>query len=133
MRQLVDYDRFEGEAAHIQRKEFYCAVRLYVNCFQPSMKLHEIHRNGATVQKIYYLAKTPFQRLRAALGNDATESLNAIYRTLDPVELLRQIRIMQNALWKHAVLRTKGPAPEKSDTVRFPQGTIKGYIAEYFC
>jgi hypothetical protein len=118
VRQLVGYDRFEGEAAYLQLKELYRAVRLYVNFFQPSMKLHEKHRNGAKVQKIYYPAKTPFQRLRAALGNDATESLNAIYQALDPVELLRQIRIMQDALWKHAILRTGDPAPEKSDTVR---------------
>lgn len=38
--------------------------------------------------------------MRVALGAEATESLSAIYLALDPVELLRQIRVMQDALWK---------------------------------
>jgi hypothetical protein len=120
VRQLVGYDRFEGEGAYLQLRELYRAVRLYVNFFQPSMKLHEKHRNGGKVQKIYYPAKTPFQRLRAALGTDATESLYSIYQALDPVELLRQIRILQDALWKHAVLRTGDLPPEKNGTVCLP-------------
>lgn len=121
VRQLVGYDRFEGEAAYLQLRELYSAVRLYVNFFQPSMKLHEKHRNGAKVQKIYYPAKTPFQRLRAVLGTEATESLYTIYHALDPVELLRQIRILQDALWKHAVLRTGDPPPVNNDTVCLPE------------
>jgi len=59
VRQLVGYDRFEGEGAFLQLRELYRAVRLYVNFFQPSMKLHEKHRNGARIQKIYYPAKPP--------------------------------------------------------------------------
>jgi hypothetical protein len=39
VRQLVGYDRFEGERAYRQLAELYRAVRLYVNFFQPSMKL----------------------------------------------------------------------------------------------
>ncbi len=39
VRQLVGYDRFEGEQAYRQLAELYRAVRLYVNFFQPSMKL----------------------------------------------------------------------------------------------
>lgn len=111
VRQLVGYDRFEGEQAWRQLGELYRAVRLYVNFFQPSMKLHEKHRTGAKVQKIYYPAKTPYQRLQAALGAGIPENLSTIYEALDPVELLRQIRVMQDALWKHAVLRVGEPAP----------------------
>lgn len=39
VRQLVGYDRFEGRHAYAQLTELYRAVRLYVNFFQPSMKL----------------------------------------------------------------------------------------------
>jgi hypothetical protein len=39
VRQLVGYDRFEGQRAYRQLAELYRAVRLYVNFFQPSMKL----------------------------------------------------------------------------------------------
>ena len=111
VRQLVGYDRFEGEQAWRQLGELYRAIRLYVNFFQPSMKLHEKHRTGAKVQKIYYPAQTPYQRLQAALGAGMLENLSTIYEALDPVELLRQIRVMQDALWKHAVLRVGEPSP----------------------
>lgn len=125
VRQLVGYDRFEGEMAYLQLRELYRAVRLYVNFFQPSVKLHAKHRDGAKVQRVYDLAKTPFQRLRMALGAEATESLSAIYLALDPVELLRQIKIMQDALWKHAVLKTGGPPPEVNDTIQLTEIWLK--------
>ena len=119
VRQLIGYDRFEGEMAYLQLREIYRAVRLYVNFFQPSMKLHEKHRSGARVQKIYYPAKTPFQRLRAVLGTEATDDLFVIYHALDPVELLRQIGVLQDALWKHAVLQ-KGGHSNKDGTIGLP-------------
>lgn len=120
VRQLVGYDRFEGEQAWRQLGELYRAIRLYVNFFQPSMKLHEKHRTGAKVQKIYYPAQTPYQRLQAALGTvGMPENLSTIHEALDPVELLRQIRVMQDALWKHAVLRVGEPSSASQQPIRF--------------
>ena len=39
VRQVVGYDRFAGDLAFRQLTELYRALRLYVNCFQPSMKI----------------------------------------------------------------------------------------------
>jgi len=39
VRQIVGYDRFEGDLAYHQLAELYRALRLYVNVFQPSLKL----------------------------------------------------------------------------------------------
>jgi hypothetical protein len=39
VRQVGGYDRLVGEHAYRQLTELYRALRLYVNCFQPSMKL----------------------------------------------------------------------------------------------
>ena len=39
VRQLVGYDRYEGSLAYRQLPELYRVVRLFVNFFQPSMKL----------------------------------------------------------------------------------------------
>src|SRR5260370_30589317 len=44
VRQVVGYDRFTGELAYRQLTELYRALRLYVNCFQPSMKLQAKER-----------------------------------------------------------------------------------------
>ncbi len=105
VRQLVGYDRFEGEHAYRQLAELYRAVRLYVNFFQPSMKLRLKERAGGKLRRRYDPAKTPFQRLLATgvLSADDRVRLTAIAQALDPVQLLRQIQQLQDALWKHAV------------------------------
>ena len=89
VRQLVGYDRFEGERAYRQLAELYRAVRLYVNFFQPSMKLRTKTRTGSRVRRMYGPAQTPFQRVLASGVLDAASErrLNAVYRALDPVRL----------------------------------------------
>ncbi|MDQ6831865.1 MAG: transposase, partial [Chloroflexota bacterium] len=110
VRQLVGDDRFEGEHAYRQLTELYRAVRLYVNFFQPSMKLRLKERAGGKLLRRYDPAKTPFQRLLATgvLSTDDRVRLTAIIQALDPVQLLRQIQQLQDALWRHA--RTQLPA-----------------------
>ena len=64
MRQIVGHDRFEGEDVYRQLDEVYQALHLYVNCFQPSMKLQARKSDGKKVRRIYDAAKTPLQRLQ---------------------------------------------------------------------
>jgi hypothetical protein len=113
VRQLVGYDRFEGERAYRQLAELYRAVRLYVNFFQPSMKLRTKTRTGSPVRRTYGPAQTPFQRVLASGVLDVLSErrLKAIYRALDPVRLLHQLETLQEALWRHAMFRTRGSAP----------------------
>jgi len=109
VRQLVGYDRFEGQRAYKQLTELYRAVRLYINLFQPSMKLLEKQRENSRVHRIYDTARTPFQRLRASGEKyiQGLEKLNYINEVLDPVRLLKQMEALQDALWQHAVLRNQ--------------------------
>ena len=53
VRQVVGYDLLVGEHANRQLTELYRALSLYVNCFQPSMKLLSKERDG---KKVRYLA-----------------------------------------------------------------------------
>lgn len=108
VRQLVGYDRFEGEAAWQQLKELYQALRFYINYFQPSMKLQAKRREGSAVYRQYDAARTPLQRLKASgvLGEEEQRRLSQQYQTLDPVWLLKQVEKLQDALWQHAVLRS---------------------------
>jgi len=46
VRQVVGYDRFVGEHASRQLTELYRALRLYVNCFQPSMSSSQSNGTG---------------------------------------------------------------------------------------
>jgi len=109
VRQLVGYDRFEGEQSYRQLAELYRAVRLHTNVFQPSMKLLLKRREGSALYRKYDTAQTPLQRLLAAniLGEEAKARLLEISQALDPVQLLNQLVVLQNSLWKQAVLRGK--------------------------
>ncbi len=115
VQQLVGYDRFEGEHAYQQLAELYRAVRLYVNFFQPSMKLRLKQREGGRLLRRYDPARTPFQRLLAAgVVNTADRvRLTTIAQALDPVQLLRQIEQLQDALWRHAAARFPVGAAER--------------------
>ncbi|MGO8948343.1 MAG: integrase catalytic domain-containing protein [Ktedonobacterales bacterium] len=111
VRALVGYDRFEGQRAYRQLNELYRAVRLYVNGFQPSVKLRSKRRVGSTITRIYDRAQTPLQRLVTSkvLPKDVEEQLTRFFRALDPVLLLRQIETLQEALWQHAVASAPSP------------------------
>lgn len=80
--------------------KLYSSMRLFVNFFQPSFKLKEKHRDGATVIKRYHRPATPYQRLLddARTPEDTCFPLKAMYLTLDPVRLLRDIRLAQERL-----------------------------------
>jgi hypothetical protein len=131
VRQIVGYDRFAGELAYHQLAELYRALRLYVNVFQPSLKLHLKRREGSRVYRRYDAAQTPLQRLRAAdvLDEASRARLVALAEALDPVQALRQLHLLQEALWRHAV--ASPPAPP-APTVQFilPHATPAGAAAE---
>lgn len=105
VRQVVGYDRFVGEFPYRQLAELYRALRVYVNCFQPSMKLQEKQRDGEKVRKKYDQAQTPMQRLLATdiLSSSKKQELLRITQALDPIRLLQQLEQLQKALFLHAV------------------------------
>jgi len=104
VRRIVGYDRYTSKAAYQSLERIYYLVRLYVNFFQPTLKLISKTRHGAKVHKVYEKAQTPYQRL-LTLGviNQAKQSeLMATYQGLNPVRLLKQINDNLEQLWKMA-------------------------------
>jgi len=104
VRRLVGYDRYEGVAAWQELAALYRVLRLYVNFFQPSLKLISKERHGARVTKRYDRAQTPFQRIAAtpSLEPAVTARLHCCYAELDPVALLQEMERLQDRLWLHA-------------------------------
>ena len=104
VRRLVGYDRFEGLKAWEALAQLYCVLRLYVNFFQPSLKLLKKERRGAKVSKKYDSAKTPFQRILLSdqICQAKKDSLTLEYETLDPVSLLAQMELLQDKLWQYS-------------------------------
>ncbi len=104
VRRVIGYGRYNSHAA-LERLNFvYAILRQYVNFFQPTMKLISKTRHGAKVHKVYDIAKTPYQRLlESGVLTPAKQSeLAAIYKGLNPVQLLRQLNGHLTHLWKLA-------------------------------
>jgi hypothetical protein len=121
VRQVVGYDRFVGELAYRQLAELYRALRVYVNCFQPSMKLQTREREGSKVRRTYDQAQTPMQRLLASLVLPLTkqQELLRITEAMDPLRLLTQLEHLQKALWRHAI------TPETISASQTPGSTLR--------
>jgi hypothetical protein len=105
VRQVVGYDRFVGERAYRQLTELYRALRLYVNCFQPSMKLLAKERDGKKIRYLYDPAKTPLRRLLLSgiLPVQKQQELTGVAEVLDPIGLLHQLKQLQQAVFRCAV------------------------------
>src|SRR3989304_1143889 len=101
VRRLVGYDRYSSRAALETLNRVYDLLHLYVNFFQPVMKLGVKTRHGARVHKVYDQARTPYQRLLDAgvLTEAKQQELAATYHGLNPVLLLRQINENLERLW----------------------------------
>ena len=104
VRRLVGYDRYASKAAHQCLDRLYYDVRLYMNFFQPTMKLVSKTRHGAKVNKVYDMARTPYQRLMEAgvLTETKQQELATTYHGLNPVWLLKQINSNLEQLWQLA-------------------------------
>jgi len=105
VRKLVGYDRYEGEAL----KALYAVIRLYVNYFQPSVKLISKTRCGSKITKRYDKAQTPYQRLVLSpyVSEEVKYKLKEQYHTLDPLHLLEELKVKQDKFWKYAWKESK--------------------------
>ena len=116
IRRLIGYDRYSSHAALEALNRVYYLLRLYINFFQPVMKLKHKSRNGAKILKVYDTAQTPYQRLlKSGVLTDAKKrELSAIYHGLNPVRLLRQINESLESLWDMAERPVKQQGKVKS-------------------
>jgi hypothetical protein len=100
VRRLIGYGRFQGVDSARLLARLFAAARLHVNFFQPSFKLKEKRREGAKVIKRYHVPATPYERALAHPGLERVvkDRLREIYRMLDPIALLAEVRNIQTEL-----------------------------------
>ena len=110
VRKFIGYDRFEGVEPCRLLTELYRHLRLYINFYQPCLKLVEKKRTGARVTRKYDQAQTPYQRVLAApsVPSEVKQQLCEQFPALDPVYLLTTISQLQDQLWQHAYLKPEG-------------------------
>jgi len=101
VRRIIGYDRYSSKEALRALEGIYTVARLYINFFQPVMKLVGKTRNGAKVHKVFDTAQTPYQRLLVSgiLAEEQKQALSSIYGALNPVILLKQIERESMHLW----------------------------------
>lgn len=100
VRRLVGYGRFDGVETTRVLERLYAASRLHTNFFQPSFKLKDKRRERAKVIKRYHVPATPYERALAhpKLSKAVKRRLRELYRTLDRVALLAEMRAAQAEL-----------------------------------
>lgn len=106
VRRVIGRDRYSSKQAYETLNRVYHLLRLYVNFFQPVMKLVSKTRHGAKVHRVYDMAQTPYQRvLKAGVLTDTKKvELYTTYSHLNPVRLLKQINDNVESLWRLTLL-----------------------------
>ncbi len=104
IRRNVGYDRLVGVEAFNFLNDLYKVLRLYINFFQPSLKLLHKTRNGAKMRRKYDIATTPYQRIisAASISETIKDGLRCKYEMHDPVALLQSLRQCQDSLWSQS-------------------------------
>jgi hypothetical protein len=117
VRQQVGYLRYDTPAELAALQDLYADLRLWVNFFQPQMKLVDKTRRGAKVTRRYDRAQTPYRRVLASVHvPDALKAtLTSTYLELNPVALNRAIARSQDRLVH--LNRTK---PDRKEVARPP-------------
>lgn len=100
VREAVGCVRLVGRHAHDQLREVYRALRLVVNCLQPSLKLQVKVRRGEQVRRVYDTAQTPLQRLLVSgvLPEDRQRDLHEWVQQIDPLALSEYLDALRHAL-----------------------------------
>ena len=121
VRALVGYDRYASRAAYAQLARVYRLLRLHTNFFQPVQRLVAKSRHGARVRRWHDRAQTPYQRLAAAgvLSPERARELRALYETLNPLGLRRDIDAALAVLWR---LSSREPAPPSAADLAIAPG-----------
>jgi hypothetical protein len=86
VRQMVGYARYDTAAELGCLSELYSWLRLYVNFFQPQMRLVSKTRRGATVTKRYDRARTPYRRIleHPQIPEDTKDELHPDLPVVEP-------------------------------------------------
>lgn len=102
VRQVIGYARYESPEALSRMSLIYDDLRLFINFFQPVMKLISKTRIGSRVRKKYDKAQTPYQRIMASEHIDQVvkDQLTELYLSINPVELKHRMERNLSKLWR---------------------------------
>lgn len=117
VRKLIGWDRYETPESVAALNDLYRnELRLYMNLFQPSVKLIRTVRKGSRKVRRYDEPRTPLDRLARMPGADPNkvEQLLHLRSRLDPFALSRTIRRKLERIW---AMRHTGKRTAKKDVM----------------
>jgi hypothetical protein len=117
VRKLIGWDRYETPESVAALNDLYAnELRLYMNLFQPSVKLIRTVRKGSRKVRRYDEPRTPLDRLAEMPGADRqkVEQLLHLRSRLDPFALSKIIRRKLERIWE---MRHTGKRTAKSKAV----------------
>jgi hypothetical protein len=102
VRHTIGYDRLETPEELALLALIYAGLRLYINFFQPVLKLVAKERIDGKTLRTYDQAMTPFRRVLAldSISTEIKARLIDLYMQLNPVTLRANIDDLVAQLWK---------------------------------
>ena len=105
VRKFIGYDRYDTDEAVDAMNDLYQnELRLWMNLFQPSVKLVKTVRRGSRQKRLYDAPQTPLDRLIASGKGDRLKiaHFKAIRERADPFDLSAAIDVKLRRIWKLA-------------------------------
>jgi len=118
VRKLIGWDRYDSPQALAAMNDLYShELRLYMNLFQPSVKLVEVIRKGSRRTRRYDKPRTPLDRLLELKSGDTRKvaELCALRERTDPFELGEQVQLKLEKIWSLRHLRPRSSRMKQSD------------------
>jgi hypothetical protein len=113
VRKLIGWDRYDTPDAVAALNDLYAhELRLYMNLFQPSVKLIRTVRKGSRKVRRYDAPQTPLDRLRGLPGADSrkVEELLQLRARLDPFDLAKIVHRKLDRIWRLRATGKRIPA-----------------------
>jgi hypothetical protein len=114
VRKLIGWDRYDSPPALAAMNDLYAhELRLYMNLFQPSVKLVQVIRKGSRRTRRYDNPRTPLDRLLDSNTGDSQrlEELRVLRGRTNPFELAARVQQKLETIWSLRHLRSRSSQP----------------------
>jgi transposase InsO family protein len=116
VRKFMGWDRYDSPQALEAINTLYeNELSLFMNLFQPSVKLQRTVRTGSRKRRIYDAPRTPLDRVLASghLDDKTAQQLKALRQGLDPFGLSERVNNKLERIWELAHYRYQPPEQDK--------------------
>jgi hypothetical protein len=108
VRKLIGWDRYDTPQALRAMNDLYSdELRLFMNLFEPSVKLLKVIRKGSRRIRVYDKPQTPLDRLLASpsAAQEKLKELKALREQLNPFEFSERVNQKLERIWALACQR----------------------------